>query len=350
MGKSISTARRLPSLFASEMEPASGGKRTRNELGVATIVAIAWLIGIGSIGRAAQSSVATAQKVYVGVYVKQIHGISLRDSQATVDFHIWFRWTGDNLKPLESFDLVNGRIDSKQSVYESTVNGMHYASCRVVANLHKVWNVSRYPLDRHFITIEIEDNDREADKLIYLPDEENSGLSAHAEVAGWNLKPGKAVVVTNTDHTNYGDVSLPSGRESSWSRFVFSIQVTRPGIGIFVKLFAGLFIATAIALQALRIPAREIEARMGLVVGAMFAAVASEYLVAAGLPESNGLTMADEFHILSFAFIFIALAESILAYKLTTEGKEALAVRVDRIGFRVIALAYILLAAFIAVR
>jgi hypothetical protein len=332
------------------MKPLTGGERMRNPFAVAILVVLAWLIGNGTAGRAAAQSSVTPEKVYVGVYVKEIHGISLRDSEATVDFHTWFRWTGDDINPLESFDLVNGRIESKQSIYKSTVNGVHYASCRVVANLHKLWNVSRYPLDSHVITIEIEDNDREADKLVYLPDEENSGLSTHAEVAGWKLKPGKATVITNTDHTNYGDVSLPSGHESSWSRFVFSIEVNRPGIGIFVKLFAGLFIATAIALQALRIPAREIEARMGLVVGAMFAAVASEYLVAAGLPESNGLTMADELHILSFAFIFIALAESILAYNLTTERKEALAARVDRIGFRVIALAYILLAALISVR
>ena len=57
--------------------------------------------------------------------------------------------------------------------------------------------------------------------------------------------------------------------------------MTRPGIGIFIKLFAGLFIATAIALQALRIPARD-RGSCGPLAGAMFAAVASEYLVAAG--------------------------------------------------------------------
>ncbi len=247
-----------------------------------------------------------------------------------------------------TFDLVNGRIESKQSAYEANIEGVHYASCRVVATLHKLWDVSRYPLDSHIFTIEIEDNNLEADKLVYLADVENSGLSTHAEVAGWTLKPGKAVVMTNTDHTNYGDVSLPSGHKSSWSRFVFSIEVTRPGIGIFVKLFAGLFIATAIALQALRIPAEHVDARLGLSVGAMFAAVASEYLVAAGLPESNGVTLAEKLHILSFAFIFIALAESILVYKLAAQGREPAAARVDRLCFQMFALGYVALAVFIA--
>jgi hypothetical protein len=322
----------------------------RDRKSVATIFTVALLIAVGDIGRAEEQSAAVAQRVHVGVFVKQIHGISLKDSLATVDFHVWFRWTDDGLKPLETFDLVNGRIESKQNTYEAKIKGEHYASCRVIATLHKLWDTSRYPLDSHVFTIEIEDNSFEADKLVYLPDLENSGLSTNAEVAGWTLKPGKVVVTTNTDHTNYGDLSLPSGHESSWSRFVFSIEVNRPGMGIFIKLFTGLFIATAIALQALRIPADHLDARLGLSVGAMFAAVASQYLVAAGLPESNRMTMAEEFHILSFALIFVALAESILVYKLATQGRESLAARVDRLCFRAFALGYVAIAVLIAVR
>ena len=90
---------------------------------MASVIALALLIGIGSPAPAAEQSAAAAQRVYVGVYVKQIHGISLKDSLATVDFHVWFRWTDNGLKPLESFDLVNGRIESKQSTYEADIQG-----------------------------------------------------------------------------------------------------------------------------------------------------------------------------------------------------------------------------------
>lgn len=218
------------------------------------MIAFMLTIALTCPARAAEHPAAPPENVYVGVYVKQVHGISLKDSLVTVDFHVWFRWTLDGLKPVESFELVNGRIESKQNAYEANVDGVHYASCRVVATLRTLWDVSRYPLDSHTFEIEIEDNNLEADKLVYLPDVENSGLSTHAEVAGWSLKPGRAIVTTNMDHTNYGDLSLPSGRESSWSRFVYSIDVSRPGFGIFIKLFAGLFIATAIAMQASDFP------------------------------------------------------------------------------------------------
>ena len=81
----------------------------------------------------------------------------------------------------------------------------------------------------------------------------------------------------------------------------------------------------------------------------MFAAVASEYLVAASLPESNEVTLADKLHILSFAFIFVTLVESILVYKFATEGRETVAARVDRYCFGVFGLGYIGLAALIVV-
>jgi hypothetical protein len=316
--------------------------------GIGCKIALALIIAIGKPARAAERLSAAPKKVYVGIYVKRIHAISLKESLATADFELWFRWSDDGLKPLDSFYLVNGQVESKQHTYEGNIGAVHYASCRVVATLNKTWDISRYPLDSHTITIEIEDNLFDADSQVYVPDVENSRLSPHAELAGWTLRPGKAVVLTNTDPTNYGDVSLPSGHVSSWSRFVYSIHVARPGIGIFVKLLAGLFIATAIALQALRVPAKHLDARMGVSVGAMFAAVASEYLVAGGLPESNGMTMAEALHILSFVVIFMTLAESILVYKMTNDGREAVAARLDRLCFRAFTLGYVAIALFIA--
>lgn len=273
------------------------------------------------------------KEVHVGIFVKQLRGISLRESHVVVDFHIWFRWTDDGLKPLDSFELINGTVESKQNLFSTEGNGYHYAACRVIATIHKVWDVARYPLDAHIVTIELEDSEREADKLIYLPDVENSGLSPDAGAAGWVLRNGNAEVVTHTDRTNYGDLSLPTNHESAWSRFVFYAQLSRPGFGIFIKLFTGLFVATAIALHGILIPPNQLDARLALTVGAMFAAVASEYLVASGLPESNGMTLADKLHVLSFFLIFISLVESVKVYKMVLRGEEARAVRTDRVCF-----------------
>jgi hypothetical protein len=281
------------------------------------------------------------RQVYVGMYVNQVDSINLRDSQVSVDFHVWFRWKGDDLKPIDTFDVVNGKIDSKGDIVTTMSGQYNYACCRVLATLHKLWDVSNFPLDEHTVTIEIED-EFEDFKLAYLPDTENCALSSDAAIAGWQLSPGEAEVVTHRYNTNYGDISLPTGAYSKYSRFVYSVLITRPGYGLFLKLFTGLFIATAIAFHAQLIAPDELDARLALAVGAMFAAVASEYVVVSALPESNRLTLADKLHILSFGFIFLSLVASVVSSKLAVRGHLGKVWWIDRACFVGLPCAYVI--------
>ena len=176
--------------------------------------------------------------------------------------------------------------------------------------------------DNHEITIEIEDADLEEEKLKYLPDSENCNISPDARVPGWDFSAGEAAVTNHGSNTNYGDIDLPSGHESNWSRYIYTVHMTRTGYGYFGKLFTGLFIAVGISLVGLLTSPEQMDSKFALSVGAMFAAVASEYLVTASLPDSNVLTMADKLHILSFLFIFLTLAQATLAHKVFASGRE----------------------------
>jgi hypothetical protein len=280
--------------------------------------------------------------LYVGVFLNQIDAVNLKDSQVTVDFHVWFRWLDDSIKPMETFDLANGQITSKQDVYEDKVQGFHYACCRVLATIHKVWDVSKFPMDSHELVISIEDGELEDFKQSYLADVENSGLNSEAELSGWVIHPGRAEVDGHTYNTNYGDISLPAGKGATYSRFNYSVTISRPGYGVFAKLFSGLFIAGAIAFISLLIPASELDARFGLAVGAMFAAVASEYVMVTSLPEANYLTLADQFHIVTFVFIFLSLAVATLSHRAFSNDLLRVARWTDRGGFVGLLTAYLL--------
>jgi hypothetical protein len=282
-----------------------------------------------------------ASEVYVGIYVNQIDGVSLKDSKLDIDFHIWFRWKDEKLKPIETFDLVNGQITSKQDIVElPDVNGFKYACCRVLASLHQVWDVERYPLDEHLIQIAVEDGDFEEFKVRYLPDTANSGLNDEVSVAGWVVSIEPVRVESHRYGTNYGDVTLPTGSGSSYSRFVCPVRIGRPGYGLFIKLFTGMLIAAAIALHALLIAPSDLDARFALTVGAMFAAVASEYVVVSSLPDANYLTLADRLHILTFVTIFLSMGISVVSYKAWGRNALWLCRWLDRTSFVVLGAAY----------
>ncbi|MEO0126469.1 MAG: hypothetical protein ABIL44_01805 [candidate division WOR-3 bacterium] len=283
------------------------------------------------------------EQVYVGIYLNQITSISLKDNQFVADFYIWFRWKDKNLNPLESFDVVNGHIESKEGLYQDKVNGFNYGVCRVVATIKKFWDISRFPLDNHTLTIEIEDNENEEFKLKYIPDTENSRIDPQVQVPGWSVGKTNAMVSAHTYKTNYGDISLPTNNASIYSRFIFSVDIIRPGYGYFFKLLFTVFIAALVALIALFIKPTDLDPRFGLGAGALFAAVASQVVIASLLPDTNIITLTDKLHIVSIFFIFLSIAESIVSLRLFTSGKEESSRRLDRICFYIFLVVYAIL-------
>ena len=268
------------------------------------------------------------QKIYVGIYVNQINTLSLKSNLFEVDFDVWFRGHTDDFDPLETFEITDGQIESKSDVTKTKIgDGVNYASCRVIGKITRLWNVARFPLDDHTLRIAIEDGSNEEFRVCYVADTENCAISPQLQVPGWAIGTPSVTLEQHLYHTNYGDTSLPTGNTSSYSQFVYSIPLERPNWGYFIKLFFGLFIATGIAFLAFCI--RPGDARFGLGAGAIFAAVASEYITASHLPETHLLTMADVLHIVAFFFIFLSIAESTVALHFFNSGKLRLARRLD---------------------
>jgi hypothetical protein len=269
--------------------------------------------------------------VHVGVYVNRIYGVDTRGGAFNADFWIWFRWTDPELDPLKSFEIVNGAVESCEGEYRSEWEGSQYAACRVTAALANSWDASRFPFDDHHLVIEVEDAANEEDALKYVADTDNSAIDPRVQLPGWSVADHYGMVQRHTYATNYGDLSIPTGSKSIYSRYSYTIHARRQGYGVFTKTFFGMFISVLIAFLAFMVKPTDLDPRFGLGLGAIFAAVASEYVVVSILPQSAHLTLADLLHIIAFSFIFLSLGESCFALRLYNQGKEAEGDRLDRI-------------------
>ncbi|HSY50169.1 MAG TPA: hypothetical protein VLC46_15240 [Thermoanaerobaculia bacterium] len=283
-------------------------------------------------------------RVEVGTYVNHILALDLKGNQFTADFYIWFRWKGD-LKPFDTFDLANGRITSRTGVVKKELDGgVHYASARIVATITKFWDLRRYPLDDHHLTLEIEDNENEDSLLVYVPDTRNSAASPSVQVPGWIVTGTSASVISHKYATNYGDTSVPTGNASSYSRFVSGVQIVRPGIvGRFFKLFFTLFVATIISWLAFWVRPKDAGPRVSLCVGSVFAAAAATFAINTMLPDTNATTMSDRVIVASLSLILASALETMVAMNLGYAGKENAQRRLDRLSAWVFPLAYIAL-------
>ena len=260
--------------------------------------------------------------VYVGMYVNRIYDVSLRENKFSADFCLWFRWKNKDLDPIKSFEVVGGEKTFQSEPYRSKDGDVNYAFSRVTAVMTQHWDVSAFPFDDHVLTVQIEDGESEIGTLVYVLDAGNLGKSPEIKIPGWALDKFYFGVVPYTYATNYGDPSLPAENQSIFSRFYCSVRVVRAGIGYFIKLLFGMFIAAVIAFLAFFIRPTDLDPRFGLGVGGIFAAVASQYVITSSLPETNIMTIADQLHIATFLFVFLSISESTISLWLFNSGRE----------------------------
>jgi len=274
-------------------------------------------------------------KVIVGTYINKILDLSFTERHYTLDFYVWFRWKPEGelreYKPLETFELMNGRIMGKQtSIVEKKLGDENYASARVTATIWENWKFTAFPFDKQPLSIHLEDSKRVASEMVFVPDRANSRLGDEIDVSGWKVSNFESQVTNRLYETNYGDTSLPTGRQSEYSRVTFSMDLGRDNYGAAMKVLATMIVATLVAFVAFVIKPTDVDPRFGVGVGALFAVAASAFIVASAVPDSSALTAADKMHMVSMAFIFGSLVESAICLKWDETGQKGRSKRLDR--------------------
>ena len=304
-----------------------------------------WITALLGLGVPAVAADRAPKVVRVGAYMQSLHAMSLKDNSFTIDFYLWFRWSPEEWKseggeppklPFESFEVV-GASEVEKEVQQQEDG---YAALRVKAHLTQFWNVEKFPLDNHVLRIVVEDVADETDLLVYAADSAASSIAPGFVVPGWKTMPVQVRTSEHEYHTTFGDPKLEKNHSSFYSQIIFDIPVVREGYGMFLKLFTGLFVSVMIALVSFFIRATEVDPRFGLPVGALFAAIASEYVVASTLPDSSAVTLADSLHLVSFLAILAVVivgARSLHLLKSEQDGVEGRVKRLDRMAFVLVA-------------
>lgn len=279
-------------------------------------------------------------EVHVGTYVNRLREIDLKNGTFEVDFWIWFRWRGTEVRPDQSFEVVNGRIEDRTEGEILDDQGYNYASSRVRATIFHVFDTARFPYDEHTLEIRIEDEENEDHRIRYVPDVANTGLDPEVDLAEWNVVARRPAVASFTYHSNYGFTSLGTA-ESKYSRYRHPLHLTRAGRGKLFKLFWVSYLAVVLAFLALRVRVTDLDARFGLGVGSIFAATANTYVLGDVLPDSDRITLAEQVNLLAVVAIFASLFVSVASLRLTYAGREEASEKLDRYALLVFAVVYL---------
>jgi hypothetical protein len=287
-------------------------------------------------------AMAQPDTVKVGAYVLSVHDINFHDKEYTARFWIWFEYNNPKFDFSKQVDMPTAKNFEQSAPIEDSLDGHKWVMMKMKATMKEKWNVQDFPFDKQHLSMPIENAQYDTSSLIFKPDLDGSRFSPTEAIDGWSIVNFKVSTKTNKYETGFGD-TRPGRNPQIFSSFTVEMDIERDALGLFMKIFLGMYIAFLISMISFAPKPWEHDPRFGLPVGGLFAAVGNKYIIDSLLPESSTFSLVDILHTITFLAIFCILAVSAVCLRLYDAGKEDTCMRVNRIGSRVILYSYIVL-------
>ena len=281
--------------------------------------------------------------VTIGIYLDGIETFSIKDSYWMPTFYIWFRWKSDKpIEPGKNFRLVDGKIEKKdlQTSYTGQ-DGTRYELYKVVARVNKFFNTTRVPLDDHLLNIYIEDASNDARTLRYVADPQ-SDISSRVKVSGYNITGHSDVVKAHTYKTAYGDPRMKEGQHTTFSEYNYGVTLKRNGLGVYLKLFIGLYAGVLLTFCSFYIRPSETAPRYAFPSASYFGVVGNAYMAHSLLPSSGHFGLADLVTAIGlFTITLCVIASLISVYYYLRKKEEDFSRELDKVSLRYIGIGFV---------
>lgn len=298
----------------------------------------------------AEEETGPADTVKIGAYIFSVYDLDFPNNKINVDFYLWYNAPKDSMALLENLEVINATETDKSYEMNEKRGKAFFHSVRINTKIKQEWNVTDFPFDEQTIEVKIEDFDKDNTKMIFIADTAASKIDKDVHVDGWTIKNFGIKIDDHLYETNYGDPDIPLNEYSSFSRATLYFTIERDGKGLFFKLFVGLFISVLISLLTFFINPLDLDPRFGLSVGAIFAAIASQYVITSTLPQNERLTLVDVLHDISFIYIFLCILVSTISLHYMKTNREAQSQKLDRYSFYVFATTYLMLIIYFVIK
>ncbi|MBI3447100.1 MAG: hypothetical protein HY055_17465 [Magnetospirillum sp.] len=278
--------------------------------------------------------------VTVGTYVDNIDSLSIRDSNWSANFYVWFNWTGPKtLDPGGKLVVVDGNIIKKDLLEEyHGDNDTHYQKFRISAKFLKFFDTSRVPIESHMLNIYLEDGARDGTKLRFVADK-TSNVSSRVAIPGYKVTGHGTTVKPHTYRSSYGDPRLAANDKKTYTQYIVGIDIARANMGVYGKIFLSLFAALALALSNFFVKPSDVGPRFSLPTAAYFGAVANSYVANSILPPSGSFGLVDYVAAFGLGTIFLTIALALLSnFIFVKKEDKALSYVLDRAMFLVVGL------------
>jgi hypothetical protein len=264
-----------------------------------TAVALAGMIAPAFAGDSSASfpeNTTSPQVVEVGVNVVDFKSFSIEQGTVQANFYLSLR--SDAPISIDDIEFVNGHALAVDTLTD-TPNRKYY---RIIAGFTADPDLHRYPFDRHLLDIGIEPKTRDATRLLFVIDRNETGLDPGSDLPGWEY---------GTTSSSVGSHSY-STDELPYSRAMFTTAITRDTVSTILKFFLPVFLIVIVSLSSL---VMKVSSRLGLNASMFLAAVLIHWRIADSIPLVAYATFLDIFMIITYATLVMVLVSGILVQR-----------------------------------
>jgi hypothetical protein len=277
-----------------------------------------------------------------GIYITSIHDIDFKEKEYTVNLWLWLKYKNKKFDFLQNLEVPQAKSVTRSfSTIDSSDNQI-YMLMKLQCVMKDSWAINNFPFDRQRLRLSIENSQFDSKSLVFAADTLGKHFDPRFTLRGWRIDSLDVTTGIKAYETAFGDESLPKPH-TEYSNFKVKVVIARDAMGLFWKMFLGMYVAFLIAYMCFYIHTDSIDSRFGLSVGALFAVIGNKYIIDSALPESSSFTLVDTLHGITLLFILTVIICTSYSLKMVKQNKLEKANRFDLICAQVLLLVYILL-------
>lgn len=283
-----------------------------------------------------QASLAAPQRVTVGAYLNDVHGLDLKTHTYAVDLYLWFLWTDPKTDPSASFEFINpselwGHV--RAPAFEKPrrlSDGRLYQVVRHQGRFTNKLKLDSYPFDEQVLAVELEDASRDSQEIVYLVDPKGLAVNPKLELPGFLIGAPSLTIQPYPYPTEFGDTG--SAGRNTYSRARLELSISRPVMTYAIKLLVPvLCVAVCAALMFFFGPVH-VDARVGIGITALLTIVALQITLNDDLPEVAYLVLMDKIYIGGYLFVIAGLGVVVATTRMFERGELERAARWNRVS------------------
>lgn len=283
--------------------------------------------------------------VKTGVYITSIHDINFKDKEYTIDLWLWLKYENRKFDFLQNLEVPQAKTVTKSFSTIDSSGSKVYMLMKLQCVMKDSWAIDNFPFDRQKLRFSIENSQFDSQSLVFAADTLGKHFDPRFTLRGWRIDSLSITTGIKAYETSFGDESLKKPH-TEYSNFKVRLQINRDAMGLFWKMFLGMYVAFLIAYMCFFIHTDSIDSRFGLSVGALFAVIGNKYIIDSALPESTTFTLVDTLHGITLFFILTTIICTAYSLRLVKQEKIAKAKKFDFICGQVLLVVYLVLNAW----